>query len=239
MKDILERNVEKNLKNNEYPGRGIIIGLNSKGDKFIQVYWIMGRSENSRNRIFVLEENIVKTHPFDESKCKDPSLIIYNALRDFDKYFIVSNGDQTDTVYNEIQSNGSFESALLKRTFEPDAPNYTPRVSGIIVLQENPYYKLNILKAENNNPDIPVNGTWVYKNFIKGVGHCIHTYKENGSPIPPFEGEPYMVPLGNTIDEIADFYWNVLNSENKISLVVKSIEVKTRKIEYKIINKNK
>lgn len=239
MQEELMQNVENNLKNNEYPGRGIIIGSNASGSKLIQVYWIMGRSANSRNRIFVLDNNVVKTKAYDESKIQDPTNIIYNALKQLDDCYIVSNGIQTDTIYDALQSNGTFESALATRKHETDEPNYTPRISGLILFSpENPAYKLNILKAINNDPDKPENRTWDYTEFINGAGHCIHTYKENGNPLPPFEGSPYMVPVQETIDEIAGFYWNNLNESNRISIAVKSIEKGTGEIEYKIINKH-
>ena len=198
----------------------------------------MGRSENSRNWIFVLEDDVVQTKPFDMSMCNDPSLIIYNALRHFDNNFIVANGDHCDTVYDFLKSDDTFESALKQRNFEPDGPNYTPRISGLIVFNpENPAYKLNILKAEDNDPALPVKKTWDYEEFKNGVGHCIHTYRENGNPLPPFEGAPYQVPLEETIEEIAQFYWNNLNQANRISLAVKSIDAKSKEVEYKIINK--
>jgi len=236
-KDLIQ-NVEKNLKNNEYPGRGIVIGANTSGNKLIQVYWIMGRSEHSQNRIFILEDDVIKTKPYDESKIKDPALIIYNALKHLDNKYIVSNGNQTDTIYEALKSGGSFESALATRTFEPDEPNYTPRISGLIIREENPSFKLNILKAENNNPEKKVDKTWNYPKFIAGRGYCLHTYKTNGNPIPPFEGDPYTVPLQETIDEIVAFFWENLNEDNRISLAVKSIDRQCGTIEYKIINKN-
>ncbi len=238
MNQSIKKNVEYNLKNNEYPGRGIIIGANASGEKLVQVYWVMGRSENSKNRIIVLEDDTIKTKPFDVSKCKDPSLIIYNALRHFDNYYIISNGDHSDTVYDFLKSGDTFESALKQRTFEPDGPNYTPRISGLIIFNpEKPVYKMNILKAAENNPSLPVKKTWDYDGFENGIGHCFHTYKENGNPLPPFKGAPYQVELGESIEDVAEFYWNILNQNNRISLAVKFIDAKTGEVEYKIINK--
>jgi len=239
MKNLARRNVEANLKNNEYPGRGIVVGAAPDGSRLVQVYWIMGRSENSQNRVFLLENDIVKTAPFDPLKVKDPSLIIYNALRHLDDRFIVSNGDQTDTVYDAITSGGSFESGLATRTFEPDGPNYTPRVSGIIVRKgAGSMYKLNILKALHNDPSLPAHQTFYYMKFINGFGHCFHTYKENGDPLPPFEGEPYLVPVPDSIDNIAEFYWSNLNEGTRVSLAVKTIDPSSGDVEYKIVNKH-
>jgi IMP cyclohydrolase len=239
MKHLAERNVKTHLKDNEYPGRGIVVGATPDGSRLVQVYWIMGRSENSQNRVFLLESDIIKTAPYDPLKVKDPSLIIYHALRHLDTSYIVSNGDQTDTVYDALQAGGSFESGLSTRTFEPDRPNYTPRVSGIIQRRgADSMYKLNILKALYNNPDLPAHQTFYYKKFIHGFGHCFHTYKENGDPLPPFEGEPYLVPIPDTIDRIAEFYWSSLNEGTRVSLAVKTIDPASGAVEYKIVNKH-
>jgi hypothetical protein len=187
----------------------------------------------------VLEDGIIKTSPFDPSKVKDPSLIIYNALRHLDANYIVSNGDQTDTVYEALQSGGSFESGLATRTFEPDEPNYTPRVSGMITCKgADSMYKLNILKALHNDPALPAHQTFYYMKFINGFGHCFHTYKENGDPLPPFEGEPYLVPVQDSIDQVAEFYWSNLNEGTRVSLAVKTIDPSSGAVEYKIVNKH-
>jgi hypothetical protein len=238
LKPLSLRNVDTNLKANPYPGRGIIIGANASGAKLVQVYWIMGRSDNSRNRIFTLANNIIKTQPFDLSKCKDPSLIIYNALRQVNHNHIVSNGDQTDTIFNAFAADSTFEEALSTRAHEPDAPNFTPRISGLIVCdQEGSNYRLNILKTLANNPAWPQHQTFYYQNFLPGFGHCLHTYAADGNPLPAFVGEPYLVPLAETIDEISEFYWMRLNAENRISLAVKTIDAQTEAVEFKIINK--
>jgi len=240
MNKPIQRNIECNLKNNAYPGRGIIVGANTSGKKLIQVYWIMGRSENSQNRIFVLEDDVLRTEPYDSSKVKDPSLIIYNALRHFDNYFIIANGDHCDTAFDFLHSGETFEGAMAQRSFEPDGPHYTPRIAGLIIYDpKTPAYKLSILKAENNDPRLKVKCTWDYDKFKKGLGHCIHTYWDNGNPLPPFEGAPYEVDLGETIDEIGKFYWNTLNQNFRIALAVKSIDKKTKEVEYKIINRLK
>lgn len=231
-------NVDANLKRNVYPGRGIIIGAVPSGTRLVQVYWIMGRSENSRNRIFVTENNMLKTKPFDLSKCQDPALIIYNAMRQVNHCHIVSNGDQTDTIYNAFAADSTFEEALAGRDHEPDMPNYTPRISGLIVCGPgNPGYRLNILKTHGNDPAYPQHQTFYYKNFIKGFGHCFHTYSGDGKPLPSFAGEPYLVPMPETINEIAKFYWDVLDKENRISLAVKTIDARTEAVEFRIINK--
>ena len=214
-----------------YPGRGIIIGMTPDGKNMVQVYWIMGRSENSRNRIFAMEDGFVKTEAFDISKLSDPSLVIYYAARNYDNIHIVTNGDQTDTIY-EMKS---FEDALATRTFEPDPPNFTPRISGIC---NNGKYKLSILKSIDNNSDYCVRQYFNYDKPIAGIGHCIHTYDCDGNPLPSFSGEPYKVPVFNCIDETADYYWNNLNEENKISLFVKFIDIENNKFNIKIINKN-
>jgi IMP cyclohydrolase len=238
LKQLSLQNVNTYLKHNVYPGRGIIVGQNASGTKLVQVYWIMGRSENSRNRVFTVENNILKTKPFDLSKCKDPSLIIYNAMRQVNHNHIVSNGDQTDTIFNAFAADSTFEEALASRDHEPDAPNYTPRISALAVWQaEVPNYRMNILKTQNNNPTHTQHQMFYYKNFIPGFGHCFHTYAGDGNPLPSFSGEPYIVPVAETIDEIVRFYWDVLDKENRISLAVKTIDVKNEKIEFKVINK--
>ena len=174
--NIARENSEK-LKKNSYPGRGIVLGLNSDGDKLIQIYWIMGRSENSRNRIFVEEDGFVRTKAFDESKLEDPSLIIYYPLKTIGKYHIISNGDQTDTVYDVLKENKTFEEALMNRTFEPDAPNYTPRITGLMELGGQNAYSLSILKTQDGNPDTCIRNFYNYEKAVPSIGHCIHTYE--------------------------------------------------------------
>ena len=219
---------------NSYPGRGIVIGMTPDGKNMAQVYWIMGRSENSRNRIFVLENEFVKTQAYDIAKLSDPSLVIYYAAKHYDNVHIVTNGDQTDTIY-EMKS---FENALHTRTFEPDSPNYTPRISGVVDFDGKYIYKLSILKSIGNNPDYCIRQYFNYDNPIAGAGHCIHTYECDSNPLKSFNGEPYIVPVFDCIDETAEFYWNKLNEENRISLFVKFINIETKETNIKIINKN-
>ena len=238
LKGIAEKNREERIVENEYPGRGIIIGLNPSGTKLIQVYWIMGRSEHSQNRVFVLDQDVVRTEPYDPEKCEDPSLIIYRAIAKYKHFHIVSNGDQTDTILQSLRSGFSFESALCTRTFEPDPPHFTPRISGIIAFDAaSPGYRLSVLKACHQDPEYALRSFFAYDRFMPGHGHCIHTYNENGNPLPSFEGEPYVVPVPEHISEIARYYWDALNNKNRISLVVKSIDADTEDMTYEIINR--
>ncbi|UUZ92218.1 IMP cyclohydrolase [Paenibacillus sp. P25] len=227
------------LQNNAYPGRGIVIGLTPDGLRLVQVYWIMGRSENSRNRVFIQEENgFVRTEAKDPAKLTDPSLIIYYPVRHVNGAHIVTNGDQTDTIYEALQAGGSFEAALAARTYEPDAPNFTPRISGLVDLKDGQFaYKLSILKSSGNTEDQTLRHTYTYEKALPGFGHCIHTYQGDGNPLPSFQGEPALVPLMNDIQSIADTYWKVLNEENKISLLVKTIEIESGETELLVVNK--
>ncbi len=235
---VVSENMDS-LRENVYPGRGIVIGQTPDGDTMVQVYWIMGRSKNSRNRIFVQEGDIVRTAPFDESKVKDPSLIIYNCTRVLGKVHIVTNGDQTDTIYYAMEGGGSFESALDGRMFEPDEPNYTPRISGIVNLGDSLYaYKLGILKTIANNPDRPVRYYYSFEKAIPGAGHFITTYSGDGDPLPSFEGEPQLVKIPGDIDAARDLYWNALNDDNKVSLLVKFIDPGTGSSDVRIANKH-
>ena len=227
------------LRDNAYPGRGIVIGQTPDAARLAQVYWIMGRSENSRNRVFVREGDIVRTKAQDEAKVRDPSLVIYNCVRSFGRCHIVSNGDQTDTLFEAVQSGGSFETALFTRTFEPDAPNYTPRIAGLVDLDDGRHaYKLAILKAVGNDPAHAVRHFFHYETAMPGVGHCVTTYSGDGSPLPAFEGEPYVVEVLDDAAALADLYWDVLNEDNKISLLAKTIEVNTGAVDVRIINKH-
>lgn len=231
-------NNEKRLSQKKYPGRGIVIGMTPDGKNYVQVYWIMGRSENSRNRIFELEGNSVKTKAFDIKKLKDPSLIIYYPVKAVKGYHIVTNGDQTDTIYDYIESGKTFKEALDTREFEPDPPNYTPRISGYIdCTSEKATYGLSILKTIENNQEFSQKNYFYYNNFINGFGHCIHTYNEDGNPIPSFWGEPYIVGINNDIEENARHFWSLLNEDNKVSLLVKYIGVDDKKVQFKLINK--
>ena len=225
----------QNLKENTYPGRGIIIGLDSSGENAIQVYWVMGRSENSRNRILVQDGDVVKTKAFDESKVADPSLIIYNAMLTVGDSHIVSNGDQTDTIQQFLKDGKTFEDGIKTREFEPDAPNFTPRISGVINFKTKDFILSSILKNEDTGE--PDHRFFYYKDINSGFGMCVHTYQSDGNPIPSFRSNPYSVLLEGNIDQIANFYWGLLNADNKVAIVVKSINLETNKSSYKIINK--
>ncbi len=231
--------ISEALKNNSYPGRGIIIGKSDDGKYAVCAYFIMGRSENSRNRIFVEDGRGIKTKAFDPSKLVDPSLIIYSPVRVFENKTIVTNGDQTDTIYDFLASQKSFEDALRTREFEPDSPNFTPRISGIISLGNGGFsYKLSILKSANGNDLSCERFFYEYESPISGEGRLIHTYKHDGNPIPSFEGEPKAVKLDKDIDAFANELWENLDTENKVSLFVRYICLETGKEETRIINKN-
>lgn len=232
--------IEQQLRENEYPGRGIIIGKSADGKSAVTAYFIMGRSENSRNRIFTEDGDGIRTQAFDASKLSDPSLIIYSPVRVLGNKTIVTNGDQTDTIYDLMNQQMTFEQALRTREFEPDAPNYTPRISGIIKAGNGQFnYALSILKSANGNPDSCQRYTFSYKNPIAGEGHFIHTYQKNGNPLPSFEGEPKLITMENEdIDSFTQKIWSSLNAENKISLFVRYIHLETGKWDTRIINKN-
>ena len=227
------------LSGNTYPGRGIIIGKSEDAKHAVAAYFIMGRSENSRNRIFTEKENGVFTEPFDASRVKDPSLIIYAAVREYKNNLIVTNGDQTDTVYNALSEGGSFESALNTREFEPDSPNYTPRISGMITFDKGDFtYKMSILKSVDNKGGACARYLFCYP-AAAGLGHFLHTYVCDGDPIPSFCGEPERIAVDNDIDVFANKIWQSLNTDNKISLYVRYTELETGKTQSRIINKNK
>lgn len=231
--------LEDELKNNSYPGRGIIIGRSADGTKAVTAYFIMGRSENSRNRIFVEEGDGIRTEAFDPSKLTDPSLIIYAPVRVLGNKTIVTNGDQTDTIYELMDKQHTFEQALRTREFEPDAPNYTPRISGIMHIENGTYnYAMSILKSNNGNPEQCNRYTFSYTNCLAGEGHFIHTYMTDGNPLPSFEGEPKLVAIPDDMDCFTDMLWNSLNEDNKVSLFVRYIDIATGTYETKIINKN-
>ena len=237
--------LSKLLSENEYPGRGIVIGKSKDGKKAMIAYFIMGRSENSRNRIFEEFDGGMRTKAFDESKLVDPSLIIYNPFLTLENIDIITNGDQTDTVYNYIKENGddgfSFDKALFTREFEPDSPNFTPRISGMITYafdKKDFTYKLSILKSANGNPEV-CNRYFYSYSPLNGIGHFIHTYSHNGNPIPSFYGEPEEVELPATASELADMCWKNLNEDNKVSLFVRSVDLENGNVEQIIINKNK
>lgn len=228
------------LKENAYPGRGIVIGKSPDGKKAVTAYFIMGRSSNSRNRIFAVEGEGIRTEAFDPSKLEDPSLIIYAPVRVLGNKTIVTNGDQTDTIYEGMDKQLTFEQALRSREFEPDGPNYTPRISGIMHLENGSYhYAMSILKSNNGNPESCNRFTFTYENPAAGEGHFIHTYMHDGNPLPSFEGEPKLVAVSGDIDEFTDMIWNSLNEENKVSLFVRFIDITTGEYETRIVNKNK
>ena len=231
--------LEKELSGCSYPGRGIVIGLSEDGSKAVTAYFIMGRSENSRNRIFVEDGEGIRTQAFDPSKLEDPSLIIYAPVRVLGNKTIVTNGDQTDTVYDLMNEGQTFEQSLTTREFEPDGPNYTPRISGIVECENGKMnYAMSILKSNNGNPDACNRYTFAYENAIAGEGHFIHTYKCDGNPLPSFEGEPKLVAIPDDMDEFAELLWNSLNEDNKVSLFVRYIDIATGEYETRIINKN-
>ena len=232
--------IEKELQGNAYPGRGIIIGKTPDGKKAVTAYFIMGRSENSRNRVFVEEGRGIRTQAFDPSKLTDPSLIIYAPVRVLGNKTIVTNGDQTDTIYEGMDKQLTFEQSLRCREFEPDAPNYTPRISGILHIENGNYsYAMSILKSDNGNPEACNRYTFAYENAIAGEGHFIHTYKCDGNPLPSFEGEPKRIAIMDDMEQFTEMLWNSLNEENKVSLFVRYIDIETGKEETKILNKNK
>ena len=224
----------------DYPGRGIVIGRSEDGTKAVTAYFIMGRSENSRNRVFVEDGEGIRTQAFDPSKLSDPSLIIYAPVRVLGDKTIVTNGDQTDTVYDLMKEGKTFEESLRTREFEPYGPNYTPRISGLMTVSSGKYeYAMSILKSHNGNPDQCDRYTFSYDAPVAGEGHFIHTYMKDGNPLPSFEGEPTWVKISGNIDEFTDMIWNNLNQDNKVSLFVRYIDIATGEYETRIINKNK
>ncbi|MBC8573740.1 IMP cyclohydrolase [Jingyaoa shaoxingensis] len=231
--------LEQELKENAYPGRGIVIGKSEDGKYAVTAYFIMGRSENSRNRVFVTEGEGIRTQAYDPSKLTDPSLIIYAPVRVLGKETIVTNGDQTDTVYEGVSTGLTFEQSLRSREFEPDAPNYTPRISGMLTVENGRFdYQMSILKSNNGNPAACNRYTFSYENPVAGEGHFIHTYLCDGNPLPSFEGEPKLVAIQDDIEIFTELLWNSLNEENKVSLFVRYIDIETGKYETKIVNKN-
>ena len=228
------------LSKNAYPGRGIVIGKSEDGKYAVTAYFIMGRSENSRNRVFVEDGEGIRTQAFDPAKLSDPSLIIYAPVRVLGNKTIVTNGDQTDTIYELMDKQQTFEQSLRTREFEPDEPNYTPRISGIMHLDNGKYsYAMSILKSNNGNPASCNRYTFAYENQQAGEGHFIHTYMSDGNPLPSFEGEPEWVKISGDIDTFTNMVWENLNEDNKVSLFVRYIDIATGKYESRIINKNK
>lgn len=235
---LAEATVQR-LNKNSYPGRGIIIGLTPDATRYVQVYWIMGRSENSRNRVFVPEANgFLRTEARDPAKLTDPSLIIYYPLRHEDGAHIVTNGDQTDTIWKSLMSGGTFEGALATRTYEPDPPNFTPRISGIVDLNDaQNAYKLSILKSNENDESQTKRQYFHYEQAIAGYGHFISTYVGDGNPLPSFAGEPQVAPLFDSPEETARFYWELLDADNKISLLVKTIRISDGESTLTVVNR--
>jgi len=231
--------LKEELAGNSYPGRGIVIGKSKDGKHAVTAYFIMGRSENSRNRVFAEDGCGIRTQAFDPSKLSDPSLIIYAPVRVLGNKTIVTNGDQTDTIYELMDKQQTFEQALRTREFEPDAPNYTPRISGIMHIENGTYnYAMSILKSNNGNPDACNRYTFAYQNPVAGEAHFIHTYMGDGNPLPSFEGEPKWVELDGDIDTFTKEVWENLNEENKVSLFVRYIDIATGEYETRIVNKN-
>lgn len=232
--------LEQELKNNAYPGRGIVIGRSMDGKKAVTAYFIMGRSSNSRNRVFAAEGEGIRTEAFDASKLEDPSLIIYAPVRVLGTRTIVTNGDQTDTIYDGLKAGMTFEQSLRNREFEPDAPNYTPRISGVMEVENGEYhYAMSILKSNNGDPESCNRYTFAYNNPAAGEGHFIHTYMGDGNPLPSFEGEPKLVGILDSMEEFTDMVWESLNEDNKVSLFVRYINIETGSCASRIINKNK
>ncbi len=234
------RSIAEQLKNNSYPGRGIILGKTPDGMKAVAAYFIMGRSANSRNRVFVEDGNGIRTQAFEPEKMEDPSLVIYAPVRVLGNKTIVTNGDQTDTIFELMDKQMTFEQSLRGRDFEPDAPNYTPRISGVLHVENGTFsYALSILKSNNGDPAACNRFTFAYSTPIAGEAHFIHTYMGDGDPLPSFEGEPELVDVSDDIDIYTDLLWTSLNEENKVSLFVRYINIADGNCETRIVNKNK
>ena len=235
---MVRRSLSQELAGNTYPGRGIVVGRSEDGRYAVAAYFIMGRSVNSRNRIFVTDGEGIRTQAADESKMEDPSLIIYAPVRVLGTNTIVTNGDQTDTVYQGLMDGKTFEESLKVRTFEPDAPNYTPRISALLDIRGGEYeYKMHIIKSADQDPSSGMHFTFHYENPKAGEGHFIHTYMSDGDPLPSFEGEPERVGISGDIDAFTDLIWENLNEENKVSLFVRYIDIQTGEYETRIVNK--
>lgn len=232
--------LEQELSGNAYPGRGIIIGRTPDGTRAVTAYFIMGRSQNSRNRIFVEDGDGIRTQAYDPSRLEDPSLIIYAPVRVLGNKTIVTNGDQTDTIYEGMDRQMTFEQSLRSRTFEPDAPNYTPRISGILHLGSGSFnYAMSILKSSCCDPASCQRHTFTYECPKAGEGHFIHTYMHDGSPLPAFEGEPKLISIPDDMDAFTDLIWNSLNEDNKVSLFVRFIDLASGTWQTRIVNKNR
>ena len=231
--------LQRELAGNSYPGRGIVIGTSADGKYAVTAYFIMGRSENSRNRVFVEDGTGIRTQAFDPSKMQDPSLIIYAPVRTLGNYTIVTNGDQTDTIYNMMDQQSTFAEALRTREFEPDAPNFTPRISGLMHIIGGRYdISMSILKSNHGDASSCQRFTYTYENPKAGEGYFIHTYMGDGNPLPSYEGEPTLVNITGDIDTFTETVWDALNADNKVSLFTRFIEIETGKYESRIVNKN-
>ena len=232
--------IYEELKANAYPGRGIVIGKSADGKSAVTAYFIMGRSENSRNRVFVEDGDGIRTQAHDPSKMEDPHLIIYAPVRVLGNKTIVTNGDQTDTIYDLMNQQMTFEQSLRTREFEDDAPNFTPRISGIIKTTNGNFnYAMSILKSDDGDDSSCLRYTYSYNNPKAGEGRFIHTYMSDGSPLPSFEGEPKKVAIPNDIDEFTNGLWDALNDDNKVSLFVRFIDLENGEVQSRIVNKNK
>ncbi len=231
--------LKQELENNSYPGRGIVIGRSADGKYAVTAYFIMGRSSNSRNRVFVTEGEGIRTQAFDPSKLEDPSLIIYAPVRVLGNDTIVTNGDQTDTIYDGMAAGKTFEQSLRSREFEPDGPNFTPRISGVMHVKDGKYvFAMSILKSNDGDPDCCNRYTFTYDNPKAGEGRFIHTYMHDGNPLPSFAGEPKKVEIAGDIDAFTEMVWKGLNEDNKVSLFVRYIDIEKGTYETRIVNKN-
>lgn len=231
--------LKQELESNTYPGRGIVIGLTPDGTRAVTAYFIMGRSVNSRNRIFVTDGEGIRTQAFDPAKLVDPSLVIYAPVRVLGNKTIVTNGDQTDTIYEGMDHQLTFEQSLRSREFEPDGPNFTPRISGIMHIENGAYsYAMSILKSNHGDGSSCVRNTFAYETPLAGEGHFIHTYMHDGNPLPSFQGEPKLVEMMDDMNAFTDMLWNSLNEENKVSLFVRYIDIATGQYDTRIVNKN-
>ena len=231
--------LQQQLKQNSYPGRGIVLGKSPNGRHAIAAYFIMGRSENSRNRIFVTEGDGIRTQAYDPAKLTDPSLIIYSPVRVLGNKTIITNGDQTDTIFEGMDQQLTFEQSLRSRCFEPDEPNYTPRISGILHISQGQLnYAMSILKSSDGNPQSCSRFTFAYQNPPASEGRFLHTYMHDGDPLPSFEGEPKRVAMMDSIDEMATMMWDSLNEDNKVSLFVRYIDLNSGTFETRIINRH-
>ena len=227
------------LKGNAYPGRGILVGRSEDGKSAVCAYFIMGRSVNSRNRVFIEEGEGIRTEAFDESKLSDPSLIIYAPVRVLGSRTVITNGDQTDTVYEALASGGTFEGALRTREFEPDAPNYTPRISALVDTADGEFrFSMSILKSDNGDPERCIRNIFEYPGCAAGEGRFIHTYMMDGDPLPSFEGEPERAGISGDIDEFTKTLWESLDEDNKVSLFVRYIDIASGEYDTRIVNKN-